>query len=479
MIDHTRRKFIRNASCAAVGSVTLSSTLFNLGALKAAAYDSMPNNPNDYRALVCLLLGGGNDAYNMLLPGDGIGTPGATTKYDVYKASRSNLALEDASILKSPTLSNKGNPLALHPSLSRAMATYNAGEMAFIANIGTLVEPVLNKTQIDNNLKKLPLGLYSHSDQSLHWQTGIPHDRVSVGWGGKIADLIKSCNSNQKIGLNLSLSGSNTFQAGNETVEYALDPKVGSVVLNNDGGTWLLPQIVKKSLDSLLYKPYGDAFQKTYVDVIRNSREGSAQFISALANRRTYTQAFPMTDLGDSLKLIADVVDKRMELGDMRRQIFFVEVGGWDHHDEVLIKQNDMLDEVDRSLHAFKLALKQIGMFNNVTTFTMSEFARTLTSNGNGTDHAWGSNVMVMGGDVDGGKVFGTYPDLNLKSSIDLGSGVLIPSTSTDEYFAELAMWFGVSPSNLALLYPNIPRFYNTASSINPIGFLKSRGMSC
>ncbi|HMP30940.1 MAG TPA: DUF1501 domain-containing protein, partial [Saprospiraceae bacterium] len=357
---------------------------------------------------------------------------------------------------------------------------FDSGELALISNVGTLVEPVDNVTQIRNKSKKAPLGLYSHSDQVYQWQTGVPHERVSTGWGGKIADLVKSCNNGEDISMNISLSGTNVFQTGNSIVEYAISPYNGVVTINNDGGTWALPQIIKNSLDSMLYNHYTDAYKKTYVDLTRNSREGAATLKAALATAPTYNTPFATSNnLSNSLKYIADVIASRSLIGHNKRQIFFVEYGGWDHHDEVINNQNEMLGIVNQALDTFNKALKQLGVFNQVTTFTMSEFARTLTSNGNGTDHGWGGNVFIMGGDVNGGTVYGNYPSLALQSSIDLGNGVLIPSTSTDEYFGELALWFGLPPTQLPLIYPNINRFYSYQPGSMPIGFMKSQGSTC
>ena len=167
--------------------------------------------------------------------------------------------------------------------------------------------------------------------------------------------------------------------------------------------------------------------------------------------------------------MIARTISVQQTLN-VQRQIFFVDYGGWDHHDEVLQSQQDMLGVVSNALGEFNAALQEINMADQVTTFTISEFGRTLTSNGNGTDHAWGGNVMVMGGSVKGGQVYGTYPSLQLESDIEVGGGVLIPSTSADQYFAEMAMWFGVSPGDLNLIFPNLSNFYSGTGA--PLGFL-------
>ncbi len=155
----------------------------------------------------------------------------------------------------------------------------------------------------------------------------------------------------------------------------------------------------------------------------------------------------------------------------MKRQIFFIEYGGWDHHDEVLNNQNVMFEELDTAIGEFTDAINELGLGNQVTTFSLSEFGRTLTSNGNGTDHAWGGNVMVFGGEVLGKRIYGDYPTLALNSNIELGSGVLIPQLSADQYFAELALWFGISPSELSTIFPTLTNFYQPGGN-PPIGFL-------
>jgi uncharacterized protein (DUF1501 family) len=473
----SRRDFIKSASCAAIGGITMGSTLLNFRTLNAALANNQAYLNNDYRAIVCILLAGGNDSYNMLAPADSTNTG---SQFNVYKASRSNLAIPFANLLKSPTLTNNGLLLGLHPALPKTKQMYDSNELAFISNVGTLVEPLSNKQQVINNLKKSPIGLYSHSDQIQQWQTGIPQDRSATGWGGKIADLVNACNGSTDVSMNISLSGTNVFQSGNNSVEYTLSPTNGAVGIRDDGGTWLFPQLIKSAVDTMVNTQYADAYKKTYINVIKKSRENNALFANALASSPTYTTPFATNnDLAKSLKMIANVISKRVQLGNLKRQIFYVEYGGWDHHDEVLDRQNAMLNIVDNSLYAFNQALKQLGVFNCVTTFTMSEFGRTLTSNGNGTDHAWGGNVMVMGGDVNGGRVLGTYPTLALNSNIDLGRGVLIPSLSPDAYFGELALWLGLNPSDLPLVYPNINKFYSYAPGSLPLGFMKSQGTIC
>lgn len=422
----------------------------------------------DYKALVCLFLSGGNDSFNMVVPTD-------TSRYNDYSTTRSNLAL-DRNILHglNPSVPIQGS-LGLHPSMPRLANLFNQQKMSLITNVGTLIEHT-NRAQIYADQSRLPLGLFSHSDQIQQWQTAYPHERSSIGWGGKVADIIKSMNDNDKISMNLSLSGTNVFQTGNDTVEFALDSEYGSIGIYGHGehDQWnVFDNMRTAAIDSLIDHHYQDAFKQAYVDPIRTARDGHILFQEGLENISDFNTPFNYDNYNvvQSFEMVAKTIAMRDFLG-FKRQIFFIDFGGWDHHDEVLGNQTDMLGIVDEALGSFYEVLEEQGLQDCVTTFTISEFGRTLTSNGNGTDHAWGGNVMVMGGDqLNGGQVFGQYPSLALGHDLELGNGVLVPTTSADEYFAELAMWFGVQDIELATIFPNLSNFYSLGSGA-PIGFL-------
>ncbi len=457
-----RRRFVKQMSCAAIGSTTFLNTLINLKTMNAAAMsNSAVAAGGNYKALVCLLLGGGNDSFNMLVPTD-------TTTYNEYATTRSNMAIPQSELLPL-----NGTTLGLHPSLTNIQSLYNANKVAFISNVGTLVEPT-NKTQFYNESVDLPLGLYSHSDQVQQWQTSVPHERSNIGWGGKAADLLNSMNTNANISMNISLNGANVYQRGNNTVEYTIDPYNGSLGIHGYGGSNTLEQIKTNSTDNMIQAAYADIFKKTYVDVIKVSRDAHLEFSSAIEGVSPFsTVTFSDNDFSQSFHMIAKSIAARNTLN-FARQIFFVELDGFDMHDELLNAHTEAMTLINDALHEFNLAMEELGTADCVTTFTMSEFSRTLTSNGNGTDHAWGANVMVMGGAVNGGSIYGTYPSLVLDGPAEVGGGVLIPDISTDEYFTELALWFGVSPTDLSILFPNIGNFYDTSSSSLPLGFLST-----
>lgn len=462
----SRRNFFGQASCAAVGVSTLYSSLVNMKAISAAALaNSSTAFDPDYKALVCLFMSGGNDSYNMLMPR----TP---SEYTDYAATRSNLAIPVDTMLPIFPDQAGGRLFGIHPSLVRTQQMFNEGKVAFLSNVGTLVEPT-TKDEYYQGQARLPLGLFSHSDQGQQWMTGLPNERSGVGWGGKVADLINDMNNNPNISMNLSLGGTNIFQTGENTIEFALDPYNGSSGIYGYGNNedWnVFDRMRTQAINSMVDYEYSNMFKKTYIDVIRRSRDGHLQFQEAIGNVPEFQTQFTDNYLSRAFQMAAYSIAAHEDLS-MKRQIFFIEYGGWDHHDEVLNNQNAMFGEVDAALSEFSAVLAELGLSNQVTTFTLSEFGRTLTSNGNGTDHAWGGNVMVLGGDVIGKRIYGEYPTLALNSNIELGSGVLIPQLSADQYFAELALWFGISPSELTTIFPTLTNFYQPGGA-PPIGFL-------
>lgn len=486
-----RRQFLGQASCAGLGYLTLKNTLINLKSLSSAAISnsSVYDDFSDYKAIVCILLAGGNDSFNMLIPTD-------SSRYNQYNSVRSHLALPLSSLNATQLQYNGSNiNYAVHPSMTKVRTLFNNKRLSFITNVGTLTHPNTTKAEIESG--NSPLGLFSHSDQIEQWQTGLPDERGAKGWGGRIADLISDCNSNQNISMNISLSGSNIFQNGNSTVEYAVDPYYGAVGMDgyNPDAMYLTEQIRTQAVDSLLGQTYQDIFEKTFMNVIRNARDGFVQFNAAMESALNFApEVFPDNYLGNAMEMIARTISVRNNLG-FKRQVFFVVVGGWDHHDGLLANQQAMLGMVSDALYSFQESLKStfqyqdsggitrnhtgVNVENSVLTMMISEFGRTLRPNQDGTDHAWGGNTLVMGGQnlIDGGKVYGSFPSMvlgNQNNPIELDfSGRFIPTTSTDEYFGEVAQWFGVPSTDMPVIFPNIGNFYNPMTSSHPIGFIK------
>ena len=491
-----RREFLGQASCAGLGTLTLMNSLLNLKAMQSSAIsNSAVYDYNDYKAIICILLAGGNDSHNMLVPYD-------NASYNKYVSARSGLYNAGGLALGKPPVYNGGDIVvgsnlqaghlsnytkngkqwAVHPQMTRVKELFENGRLSFLANTGTKIIPNTTKNHYEDD-QYMPLGLFSHSDQIQQWQTGIPDERGSKGWAGKMADLIGDCNSNQNISMNVSMSGSNIFQTGDTTIEYAIDPFYGAVGLDgyNPNPMYLTETLRSQAVNSMIEKHYQDIFKSTYMDVVRNARDGFVEFDAALQNSIMFAaNDFPDTYIGAAMEMIARTIDIRNVLG-FKRQVFYITVGGWDHHDEVLNNQHEMLGMVSDALGAFQDAMGPgvLNIENDVLTMLISEFGRTIRSNGNGSDHAWGGNTIVMGGPtlMNGGQIFGEYADMDLSGSNPVNiddSGRFIPDLSTDEYFAEVAKWFGVPNSDLNVLFPNIGNFYDVNSSSLPIGFLNA-----
>lgn len=468
---------MRAASCAGMGYMTFMNTLLNLKGLNAAAIsNSSVADGNGYKAIVCILQAGGNDSYNMLIPTD-------SSRNADYNTIRTNMAINSGINNIFPTNTPAGETYGVHPSMGGANASYggvqslfNNNKLSFLTNVGTLMD-VTTKTSYQNGSANLPLGLFSHADQEHQWQTAIMDERTAVGWAGRIADIIGDQNTNQNISMNISMSGTNVWQTGKQTVEYSMDRFNGPIGISgyDPSSTGLLTSIRTEAIDNMLSNNYKNVFERSYAETIENSKDAFLQFEAALDTFPDFTNTtFSNNYFSEAMKMIARTIAVRDELG-FQRQVFFVTDGGWDHHDELLNNQEGMLGVISDGMAEFNAALEEIGIADCVLTFSMSEFARTLTSNGNGTDHAWGGNVMVMGGPnlINGKQIFGTFPDLNQNGNDIVENNKTIPTTSVDEYFAEISRWFGVANSDLDLLFPQLSNFYSSNSPNNPIGFIK------
>jgi len=458
----SRRRFLGQVNCAAISSLPILSTLLNLKLAGTLAADT---SPTDHRALVCLFFSGGMDSFNVLVPH-------GPSEYAEYKRVRGGVALPQASLLGINPLGSPGLQLGLHPGLPELKKLFDDGHAAFVSNVGTLIEPI-TKNDYDNDLKRLPLGLYSHSDQIEQWHTSLPHTRSSKGWAGRVADMLRSLNTNDNVSMNISLSGSNTWQSGDSVYEYTVGTE-GAEPLNqydpSNTDPYSTVPIRTKAIDSQLGFQYQHLLQQAFT-----ARKQGALDAYTLFNRATADEIpgviFPDTHLGRQLKMVAKAIGGHEMLGQLR-QTFFVEYGGWDHHNSLIKSQGEMLPEVDAAIKAFYAALTALGRQNNVTLFTASDFGRTLTTDAAGTDHAWGGNQFVVGGAVRGNRIYGRYPDLDLDNPLDVGRGRLIPQVSVDSYFAELALWFGVPKSRLTEVFPNLGNFYSAGSSTPPLGFV-------
>lgn len=463
----TRRKFLGQSCCSAIGSASLLSTIFNLRLINAAAaVCNPPSSFADYKALVCFFQLGGNDSFNMLAPRTAAG-------HNDYLARRGGLGLpltdpgDGTAWLRSLTLDGGTTPelnnwnYGVHSSMPKLRTLFNTDrKAAFVANVGTLVDPVADINELNNlGSKQVPLGLYSHSDQIQHWQTATPQSRAAIGWGGRVADILNTAAvGSSPIKMNIGVGGSNYFLSGNDITPYTINSG-GAIALDSYTGAPYAS--FRNAVTNIVNASYANLLERTYAAKRKVARDAFEQFSSAvqpLTDESLFDAAD--SDLADQLRMVARIIKARDALG-AKRQVFFVSMGGWDHHDEVLNNQLGMLGVVDNAVDAFyrTTAGSEMNIANNVTLFSCSDFGRTLSSNGNGSDHAWGGNVFVVGGSVKGGKIYGKFPLLaEAGNLLDTGRGRFIPTTGVDQYGAELATWFGVPTGDcLSSVFPNLP----------------------
>ncbi len=433
----------------------------------AASARITPARPNQYRALVCVFLLGGNDSFNML-------APYRPTEHGHYSQVRSDLALPRNELLRIVDQNNRA--FGLHPATRELRNLYNQGDLAFVANIGTLVRPT---TLADYNRGiALPRGLFSHNDQQKAWQTSVPDSQQAIGWGGRMADMINdSVNRSSRVSMNIALNSVNIFQTGNVIFPYTVGPS-GAQQLGGYDARGLFNELFSQATDGVLGQQYASVLKRSVAEKRRDAIDVADDFDAAVSGHTVDWPDEVDSSLAQQLRMVARTIAARSEL-DTTRQIFFVSAGGYDNHDELLNNQQRLLGDLSLSLKTFYDAISSLGVANRVTTFTASDFGRTLTSNGRGSDHAWGGNQIVLGGSVAGGAVYGDYPR-NLANpqsaggdSLDVGRGRLLPTTSCDEFHAELATWFGIpNDNNMEAILPNIRQFYDANVNRPPIGFM-------
>lgn len=446
---YSRRAFIRQSGCAALGVSGVFGALANMKMLNAAASTSSDlAGDGDYKALVCLFLFGGNDANNMIIPR-------STADYSAYANARQSLAIPRDDLLPISPATPDGRDYGLHPSMGGLQNLFSAGNAATLANVGTLVAPV-TRADIEAGGAAVPPQLFSHNDQQVQWQTSVPDSPQRIGWGGRLADCVQSLNEHAQISTSVSIAGTNVFQVGRQVLQYHVG-RNGSEGLNGFNSN-SRDQARLTALMNGIERPYAHVFKQTYADIKARAIENDAILSAALDATPEPTTVFPDTRLGAQLKMIARLISIRSSLS-MRRQVFFCSTGGYDTHADQMADHAYLMNELSDCLAAFYAATEELSVANEVTLFTASDFGRTYPSNGKGSDHAWGSHHMVVGGSVKGGDIYGEFPVLEIDGPNDTGRGRWIPTTSVDEYSATLARWFGVPESELETVLPNIGRF--------------------
>ena len=475
-----RRRFMRGlGALLATGSA---SALFPQLELIGRALASTPS-PGEYRALVCIYLYGGNDSYNMLIPY-------AQSEYDTYLSSRGGLYDADTKPFglgiardSLTTITDTGGKTwGLNPAFAAAKSLFDAGELAFMANVGSLIEPVTNKDQIGYpGGTPVPPNLYSHADQQLQWMRGhATTTHLGNGWGGLSGDIIKPLNTGTlPLPPTISLGGNNLYQNGESVLPYALSSAGPSELSRMQTSGSDADAIRLATLEALLDESHANLMEARYAGLGSTSIEVNNVLRTALdpANGGDIATVFPETGLASQLRMIARLIKASQgpAIGHTR-QIYFAGMGGFDTHDLQMdpTQHAALLSEVAGALAAFRAGLDEIDMLNQVTTFTMSDFGRTLSSNGNGTDHGWGGVQMIMGGAAANGgsllgrRVWGQYPLLEVEGDLSTGRGRMIPTTSIQQFGATCASWLGVADADLSTIFPGFKENFGSQK----IGFL-------
>jgi uncharacterized protein (DUF1501 family) len=449
-INASRREFLRTAAHVSVAGAAAPFAL-NMAGIGAAAAQTA----TDYKALVCLFMFGANDHNNTVIPYD-------TTNFNAYTAARAGLTRLQTDLLPlTPELPligvNAGRQFALPIEMAPLKTIWDAGKMAIMANVGPLIVPT-TKAQYQNAQVPLPPKLFSHNDQQSVWQASMP-EGARQGWGGKLGDLFFSQNTSP-IFTCTSINGSAVFLAGQNVGAYQLGTS-GSVAISGIAGSLFgSTSAGSAALRNIIGSGGANLIAQDLADTTNRSIDANAQLSAAVITSPDFALPATLTTstVAAQLRVVSRMIAARTALG-AKRQIFFVGLGGFDTHDNQLTTQPGLHAQVAGALAYFYDNMVTLGLSNNVTAFTASDFGRTLTSNGDGSDHGWGSHHFVVGGAVKGRNYYGTFPIMGLNNNDEVGSGRLLPTTSVDQYAATMARWFGVSDSNLSLVLPNIGNF--------------------
>ncbi len=442
----SRREFLKRASALSVAGAATPLAL-NLAAIGEAAAQS---NPTDYKALVCVFLYGGNDWANTLIPYDDAG-------YAQYAQLRAGVAIDrnllTGSVLN-PLTNIGGRQYALAPGLAPLAATFNAGFGTILPNVGTLIEPT-TKQQYQNRSVDLPPKLFSHNDQQSFAQSSAPEGAIS-GWGGRMGDVFASSNGNSTFTC-ISVSGNAVYLTGRSAVQYQVTTS-GPVAINGIRQPLFGSRGASDALRTLMTNDSPQLMESEYATITRRAVD-AFDLVQNAVTPITLATPFPAGNgLADQLRMVARLIAARNTIG-VRRQVFFVSMGGFDNHDSLLTQHPGLLQRVGSAIGAFNQATVELGVAGQVTTFTGTDFGRTLTGNNNGSDHGWGGVQFVLGGAVQGRTFAGALPTLANNGPDDVGQGRLLPNISVDQMGATLAKWFGVSDTNMAMVMPNLANF--------------------
>lgn len=441
MTVNSRRKFLAQCLRGGLGVAALSAVQLRfMQSLFAAEQQPF----NDYKALVCIFLSGGNDSLNMLIPQAG-------ESLQLYQQARQQLAVTGALALQPKHSVDDG--IALHPSLAPLLPYFEQGQLGLVSAVGSLVQPLTKAEYLAGSAIK-PQHLFSHNDQQNTWMRGREPEIVSHGWGGQMLELLYQ---QPDFASCISLAGSNLWQSGQAINPFGLT-SAGVPELQASRKTDLRSNVIRQAAQSLMGSQT-HALGQYYGKINENAVERSIVMRQALQQAPEFTELFPSGNtLAAQLRKVAQLISAKDSL-DVKRQVFFVRMGGFDTHGDQLQLHPVLLAKVAEAMAGFQQAIDASGNSNNVTSFTMSDFGRTLSTNGNGTDHGWAGHQLVMGGAVKGGDIYGAVPQQRLGGDLDVGAGRIIPQFANEQYFATLAQWFGLSPAQCLQLFPNLTNF--------------------
>lgn len=449
----SRREFLEG-----LGAIGGAAALARIRPGRAAAAE-----PGDYRALVCVFLFGGNDGNNTIVPIDDAG-------YAAYAAARGStdaggLALARTALLPLAPSGGGAAAFGLHPRLGELQALWQAGVLAPVFNVGTLLAPTTKDDFLHNRVPQ-PQSLLSHQDQQHQWQTAISDQASRTGWGGRLADTLPA----GALPPLISIAGNQLFAAGMTTQPLALPAAGGSFGLSGFDNS-AAGQARKTAFDHVRMAADANLLEQATAAEVAASIQASQIVAPVLSGASSGVDAHftgLTSSISKQLNQVARLVEARATLG-ASRQIFFVSQGGYDTHNDQLDRQDALFADLSPALKAFYDATVGLGVGAQVTTFTLSDFARTLKpASGGGSDHAWGNHQLVIGGAVKGGTTYGALPALVLGGPDDFtAEGRWVPTLAVDQYAATLATWFGVTPSDLPKVLPYVGR-YPTAD----LGFL-------
>lgn len=445
--DASRRAFLQRSALLGMAGVA-APFVTSLGAIGEAAAATA----SDYKALVCIFLLGGNDHFNTLVPYD-------PTSHARYANARGGIAISRSALEATallPSVDLGGRAYALAPAMAPLNPLFDAGRLAVALNVGTLIQPT-TRGQYLNKTVRLPPKLFSHNDQQSFFQASSPEGAVS-GWGGRIGDVLQSGNGSATLTC-INASGNAVFLTGRQAIQYNVGTG-GPVSLLRGASSLYGSTVAAQTLRQMMTETNPHMFATEYARVNKRALDTQAQIANALAGVPTSSMPLFASDesMAAQLQMVARMIAIAGDIG-AKRQIFFVSMGGYDLHDNLATKQPLLLGRLSAAMRAFHDTTEALGVADKVTTFTGSDFGRTLGSNGNGTDHGWGSMHFVMGGAVRGRRFYGTVPEIGHNTPDDVGRGRLVPTMSVDQYAATLARWFGVSDGDLSTVLPNIGNY--------------------